>query len=370
MLFTIIIIFIFSGYTLMVVYLIGGWLKSNSIERRSHNPSTLFSIIVPFRDEEDAIAQCIDSLSQLDYPKNLFEVLLVNDHSEDTSVSIISERIESLSNFRLMELTGKTGKKAALEFGISKSIHSVITTTDADCTFNTKWLSDLAAFMEETNANMIIAPVLFKHHTLFSKIQALDFLSLTGTMIATHLLEKKILSNGANLTFKKSSFNEVDGYKNIDSIPTGDDILLMQKFNEVFSDKVRLLKTTGSAVYTNPSSKLSPFIHQRIRWASKIGSHQNTFSKILGIIVFLTNCSLLLLLLLTALKLMFVEFFIVTFIVKCIIDFLFLFLIARSFKEKRLLWLIIITELFNMFIIPIVTIASLFKGYTWKGREY
>ncbi|MBL4623856.1 MAG: glycosyltransferase [Flavobacteriales bacterium] len=352
------------------MYLIIGWLRSKTYIKNSSISSTKFSVIIPFRNEEDNIELCIDSLSKLNYPQDLFEIILINDNSEDNSELVVNKKITLLTNFKLLNLTEKQGKKAALELGISKAKYPLITTTDADCTFHIDWLSNLSSFYEETQPNMIIAPVLFTQNNLFSKIQALDFLSLTGTMISFNAFGKNILSNGANLTFEKTAHKNVNGYANIDSIPTGDDILLMQKFTEAYPEKIRLLKSKNGVVYTAPSKNLLEFINQRIRWASKIGSHQSFLSKILGLILFLTNASLLVLLGLAVVNLKLVEFFIVPFALKCIIDFLFLFLIALFFGEKRLLWYIITAEIFNMFMIPIVTIASFFQGYTWKGRQY
>ena len=361
---------IFSCYGILVLYLLIGWISSKTNVPIISSPTTKISILVPFRNEEDNIEMCIESLAKLDYPTELFEIILINDNSEDNSAAIVNNKIISLTNFKLLNLEGAKGKKASIALGISVSKHSLITTTDADCTFQKNWLSTLSYFYQDTHAKMIIAPVLFKHNNLFSKIRALDFLSLTGTMISSHSLNQKILSNGANLTFEKSAFNAVNGYADIDSIPTGDDILLMQKFAKTYPEGIKTIKNKNSVVFTKPAHNWAEFVNQRVRWASKIGSHQNIFSKILGAIVLLTNASLLVVLGLTVINIKLVEFFLVPFALKCFIDFLFLFLVAFSFKEKRLLWLIIFTEIFNVFVIPIITIASFFKGYSWKGRQY
>ena len=361
---------IFLCYGILVLYLIIGWLVSKTYVPITSIPTTKISVLVPFRNEKENIERCIESLSKLNYPENLFEVILINDTSDDNSGTLVSNKIDNLFNFTLLNLTEKQGKKSALELGISTAKYNLITTTDADCTFQKDWLNILSSFYQDTQAKMIIAPVLFKHSNLFSKIQALDFLSLTGTMVSTHALNNKILSNGANLTFEKSTFNTVNGYTNIDSVPTGDDILLMQKFSERYPKEVKVIKNKGGIVYTNSAHNSSDFINQRIRWASKIGKHQKHFSKIIGLIVFLSNASLLVSLGLTAINIKLVEFFLVPFILKCFIDFLFLFLVALFFGEKRLLWLIVFTEIFNVFVIPIISITSFFKGYSWKGRQY
>ncbi len=363
------IITIFSSYLLLVLYLIMGWLKSNSNTVRIQHPAAKFSIIIPFRNEKESIETCIQSLSELNYPTDFFELILVNDNSTDNSAHITAEKIKNLSNAKLFDLK-KKGKKAALELGIAMANNPIIITTDADCNFQSSWLKCINQFYCETNAKMIVGPVLFNYQNIFDKIQALDFLSLTGTAISTHAHNHKILSNGANLIFEKKTFTDLNGYYLIDNVPTGDDILLMNKFNNVYPNSIKILKNIDCTVRTAPQKNLAKYLNQRIRWASKISSHQNTFSKVLGLIIFLSNSLLLILLILGVVNIKLIGFFMIPFVLKCFIDFLFLFLVARFFREKRLLWLIVITEIFNVLTIPIIAASSLIKGYSWKGRQY
>ena len=365
-----IILTVFSSYLILVIYLITGWLKSNSKPQQTPTHNAKFSIIIPFRDEILSIKSCIQSLCELNYPKDFYELILVNDNSTDNSAHFADEEIKNLPNAQLLNLTKKKGKKAALELGISMANNPIIITTDADCNYQTSWLKSINRLYQETNAKMIIGPVLFSYQNIFDKIQALDFLSLTGTTISTHACNHKILSNGANLIFEKKAFTDINGYSHIDSIPTGDDILLLQKFDSAYPNSIKMLKNLDCIVRSAPAKNFAEYLNQRIRWASKISSHQNTFSQILGIIIFLSNSSLLVLLLLCIVNINLLEFFMIPFVLKCIIDFLFLFLVARFFGEKRLLWFLVITELFNMFTVPIITITSIFKGYSWKGRQY
>lgn len=351
-------------YCCFVLYLIIGWLNN----KRSASPKidcNQISIIIPFRNEQDNILFCLKSISELNYPKDLLEVILVSDHSNDSSVEIITEFIKSQSNYSLIELSDEHGKKAALKTGIKAASYEYIQTIDADCTVCKNWLN----FDIEQSDSMLARPVLFYHKNLFEKIQALDFLSLTGTMFSTFGNKSPILCNGANLLFRKEEFVQIGGYTKIDESPSGDDILLMQKFLENKLN-VRGDLSTESVVYTSPNRTLSEFFSQRIRWASKIGKFQSSLSKYIGLIIFLINFSLLVSLALSFVNSELVEFFVVPFVLKCVIDFLFLFLVASYFEERRLLWYLIITELFNMVTVPIIAILSSTKKYTWKGRQY
>lgn len=370
MLINLVIGIVCASYVVLLFILIIGWFSTDKADIASQIPKTTFSIVVPFRNEVKNIYSCINSLLQLNYPESLFEVILVNDHSNDNTEAIIDNLIKDKTNFHLHSLKSKSGKKQALTHGIKTAISQYIVTTDADCTHHTSWLTVLNNKIQSTNAAMVVAPVQFTQTSIFSRLLALDFLSLTGTMTSFHSLNHPILSNGANLTFEKKKFYQVKGYESEIPIASGDDILLLQKFRELTPTKIELLLNKAATVKTIAPESIKAYLSQRIRWASKISSHQNFLSKLVGLIVLFTNTTLLLLFCSALLKHDFVEIFLLLFIAKCIIDFLFLFLISSFFGVKRLLWWIILTELFNMIMIPTVSVGSLFFKYNWKGRKH
>ncbi len=173
-------------YIALIIVLIFGWFMADKSTILKQNPTTTFSIIVPFRNEEVNISACLNSLLHLGYPSSLFEVILVNDHSHDNSVHIINSIISDWANFHLISLQNESGKKAALTFGIKQAKSEYIVTTDADCTYNSFWLSELNNKIQSTHPHMVVAPVQFKQGPVFSQLLALDFLSLTGTMASFH----------------------------------------------------------------------------------------------------------------------------------------------------------------------------------------
>src|SRR5690242_11685519 len=70
----------------------------------SLKPLTRFSIIIPARNEEENIGKCINSILQNDYPQNLYEVIVVDDFSDDSTAGIIKKIQEQFFNLRLIEL--------------------------------------------------------------------------------------------------------------------------------------------------------------------------------------------------------------------------------------------------------------------------
>ena len=72
-------------YVVFILELIFCFDKGKSFLRTDEKPVTKFSIIVPFRNEEKNLPKLLKSISKLNYPKDLFEIILVDDFSTDAS---------------------------------------------------------------------------------------------------------------------------------------------------------------------------------------------------------------------------------------------------------------------------------------------
>ena len=83
MVITIVLYLIILSYCFAIIALIYGFTKVNTIEYTGLTPKTKFSIIVPFRNEAENLPILLESLSKLNYPMELFEVILVDDFSEE-----------------------------------------------------------------------------------------------------------------------------------------------------------------------------------------------------------------------------------------------------------------------------------------------
>src|SRR5436190_3334899 len=159
----------------------------------NHRPQTKISVIIPARNEEDNITRCLDSVCDQSYPKELFEVLVVDDHSTDNTAAIIKTYAEqNVKLISLKEFVTATAinsyKKKAIEIAIQQSTGELIVTTDADCTMNENWLQTIATFYEDKKPAFIVMPVGIRLAAnlntplgVFLQVfQALDFMTLQG----------------------------------------------------------------------------------------------------------------------------------------------------------------------------------------------
>ena len=242
---------------------------------------TKFSIVIPFRNEAENLPKLLDSIAKLNYPKAFFEVILVDDNSEDKSVSIINKILDTKSlkkdftridNIRIIknEITSNSPKKDAITSAIKASKFNWIITTDADCVLPKYWLDTFDEFIQTKHTNCIVAPVTYHgNNSFFNRFQTVDFLSLQGATIGGFGIKKPFMCNGANFCYRRSLFQQLKGFEGNTDIASGDDIFLLEKLIEHDVKKVHYLKSIKAIVKTNPTSTVSNLIQQRLRWASK-----------------------------------------------------------------------------------------------------
>ena len=128
-------------YALLFTYYLFGWLTLKNSETTSGAPSTKISVIIPVRNEEESIGDCLGDLANQDYPKELFEIIVVDDHSTDDTLKVISAY--QANNIKVLEFRDENVrsafKKQAINLGIENATGDLIMTTDADCRMNEKW---------------------------------------------------------------------------------------------------------------------------------------------------------------------------------------------------------------------------------------
>ncbi|MDY7395868.1 glycosyltransferase [Aureibaculum sp. 2210JD6-5] len=366
---------ILTIYTLLILWLIIGFDKVKPFEKKVETPKNKFSIIIPFRNEENNLIELLNSLSLLNYPNDFFEIFMVDDDSEDNSVEVIGHFKTRRPNLPIQILKNqrKSGspKKDAIETAIQKAKFDWIITTDADCVVPKNWLQTFDTFIINYQPKLIAAPVTYAiGNSFLEQFQLFDFLSLQAATIGGFGINKPFLCNGANLCYEKSAFVEVNGFEGNAQIASGDDIFLLEKMKNKFPEKVHFLKSKEVIVFTKPQPTFSSLISQRVRWAAKTSSLKGSLVKFIGIIVFLLNSLLVSALFLVLLGYFNLQFLLILFGIKLIIDFVLLMksykLFGHSFHFTKYFVSSLCYPFFSMFVV----ILSFKKGYQWKNRTF
>ncbi|MFN8154153.1 MAG: glycosyltransferase [Bacteroidia bacterium] len=249
----------------------------------------LVSLIVPVRNEARQLTALLQSLKNQDYPSIHTEWIFVDDHSEDETYALLSQ--ENDRRLKILRLpSGKTGKKAALTMGIQAAQGSMVITTDADCIPMPEWISTLIAVAEQTQAIMVCGAVqISERGDLMSAFQAMETgvlqISGAGSLNTGHPL----LNTGTSLCFRKSAWENVNGYSDTEQIASGDDTFLMLKFQQKYPGRVIPCLYKAAIVSTAPAGNWKEILQQRIRWNGKVKHYPPGSIHMTGIIVLLSG---------------------------------------------------------------------------------
>ncbi|WEK36748.1 MAG: glycosyltransferase [Candidatus Pseudobacter hemicellulosilyticus] len=375
--FLLIFFLLLLAYAVLINYYHQAWYKLPVYQPPATRPDTAISVIIPMRNEAENIPALLDSLEQQDYPAQLVELVLVDDHSTDSTASLLeaaanrSGRIKAISLEQWLQQTGdsRAFKKKAIEAGVHHATGTLIVTTDADCRFHPQWLSTLAAFQASTNAAFIAAPVrIIPKGSLVSLFQTLDFLTLQGITAAAVSKRAHSMCNGANLAYLKQVFQEVGGFANIDQLPSGDDMFLMHKIYTRYPERVFYLKSPSAIVDTAPVESWKAFFNQRIRWASKADSYDDKRIFWVLLLVYLINVAFLALAVTAFFKGLWAFFFGLLLLAKLLIEFPFVHTVAIFFGQQRLMRYFPFFQPLHIGYTIIAGWLGKFGKYEWKGR--
>ncbi|MEP2936136.1 MAG: glycosyltransferase [Gilvibacter sp.] len=361
-------------YLATLLYFANGYKKVSLLTFKEAPPKVGFSIIIPFRNEDRRLQPLLASLLELSYPSELLEVLFIDDASTDDSVNTINTVLKHAPfSYRILknQLDSQSPKKAAITLGISKAQFDWILTTDADCKLPDTWLGAFNAIINSESPDFIAAPVRFGIEPIsgfLSHFAQNEAFAILVTTIGSYGHDAPILSNGANLAYKKVWFNQVRGFEGNNHIASGDDVFMLQK--AIASDaNIAYLKSPLAVVQTKTESSLKGFLSQRIRWASKTTAVKNRAATMAAAIIVLTNLWFLTLFVAIFFASINSWYFAIFAIFKMIVDLWYISKVdnVMSTVPSRHFGLV---QIMYPLVILFVILGSLLGGYKWKGRGF
>lgn len=358
-------------YSAAIIFLHRGWKKIPYFFSDHHTPKTSVSILIAARNEDRYIGRVIDCILNQNYPSHLVELIVIDDHSTDATSDIVLSY--GSKGVKLITLNEKeklnSYKKKAITEAIHQSAGELIITTDADCHMGPNWLNSIIAFYETGNYKIISSPVVYAEETnSFENLQTLEFLFLIGLGAAGIGNKMPSTCNGANLAYRRDVFVELKGFKGIDDLASGDDELFLHKVAAAYPQGVGFCKSRDAIVFTQAKETLSEFIQQRKRWASKSTRYKNKKIVFLGVAIWIFNSLMLVNFVGGFFNPVFWSLGAVSFAVKLVLEFIFLYSISTFAKRKSLLWYQPLLSFTHIFYFVYIGVAGNTGKYLWKGR--
>ena len=336
----------------------------------SGNPDSFpfLSVIVPARNEEERLLTCLKSILQQDYPGG-FELILIDDHSEDNTL-LLAEKLALDSPSLSIYANPGVGKKAALAHGVAKARGEFIFQTDADCKLSPSWLKAMQACFDDKTA-FVSGPIALDYiGYFFQPLQALESMGLVIFGAGFLLAGKPNMANGANMAYRKSVFEELNGFKGVDHVASGDDELLLQKIKLSGKYSLTFCKNPRAIVRTPAASNWATFKEQRIRWVSKARAYVDRLPNLIQGISYLAFLFFPILLIASFWQPFYLKVLLWAFLGKLLVDLVLMYQAARFFHNLQVLrWFIPLQFLYIPYVLWIGMAGILAKSYSWKGRN-
>ena len=340
--------------------------------KKQNNYTPPVSVIIPARNEEKNIGALLEDLLNQDYPPERLEIVVVDDCSDDNTRNIVEGMIANNKRIRLSGTRNSqspyTHKKRAVHQGILSSSGEIIMTTDADCRIPKSWVSRTVSYFVP-EIDLVTGDVIVEGSGFVGWLEALEATGIHA--MAAGLMNSRfpITCNGANLAYRRSAFERVNGFEGIGHMVSGDDDLLMQKIAKEKSSCVAFISGKETAVYNNAVKSPGEFFARRARWASKILRYPSAGAIALLTIFFAFFVSVPVWLVLALFGTVGFVPLVAGFVLKVSGDILLTFFGAIKRGQVRLMLIFPVAEVLHIPYIIFVTLHGVFGSFEWRGRR-
>ncbi|HMA63613.1 MAG: glycosyltransferase [Fibrobacterota bacterium] len=361
-------------YITVILLLLRGLLSLRSYnEQKPYS----YSIVIAARNEESNLRACLDNVLNQSIDRSRYEVIVVDDRSEDTTLDIALEYVDKYENMKVIHIEdvpeGLSPKKHAVSQGVKLADHEIVVFTDADCIVPREWLMSINKTFGETTG-LVQGITKYSYVDGMSKtfwgLQAVDFISHGIVAAAAIGANVPINSNANNFAFRKDAFREIGGYgSDSGKVVSGDDDLLLQKIWKSRKWKIRFMIESTAAVTTIPTKTVKGVLEQRKRWGSKtVHYHPLQVALLSGIFLFyLCICGSLIC------GLFFPQCLLWTLgliILKTVGEMVLMIPGTRIFHQVNLRKWILPASLLQLPLVLFAVFAGVFGKFKWKGQKF
>jgi poly-beta-1,6-N-acetyl-D-glucosamine synthase len=356
-------------YGVLILILSSFW-KPDPLSDYKDGSKASVTVIIPFRNEEINLARLINSIKNLTYRP--FQVIFVNDRSQDKGSDILEDLIEQNLDFDIhfvmLDNDGE-GKKEAIKTAIKSAIGTYILTTDADCLLPQNWIEIMVAQLSSPKVKMTAGPIMtLGGNNFFDHFQQIEWASILLITQAGFEWGNPIMCSAANMAYKKSAFEEAKPYENNLGHLSGDDEFLLKKIHSLYGADA-IVYNINNLVFTNPQSSWKNLFSQRLRWISKWKLHHSVSH-----VVFATLPWLIQTIFISSVILLFsgktgLIVFSILWITKVSVEQRVLGKVLKSYGISHGALAFFLTGIIHPFYVFFIGLGSLSGKFEWKGRS-
>jgi len=254
-------------YAVYPLYLLVGIKKLIYNKNRSMSLAPV-SVIVSAKNEEHHISSCLDALIKQSYPKDHYEIIVIDDASTDQTASIIQKYAGKYSFIKLLRSHDKgfkSSKKSALFAGVREASGEYLFFTDADCQPPENWLKSMFCYFDEHTGLVAGFSPQTSHSSLWSNVLFADSLAAACVAAGSIGWQHGVTCTGRNVAVRRTALNDIGVYENFPDSLSGDDDFLLQLIAKHPDWKVNYSTLPESVVPASGPSNVQSFMRQKQR---------------------------------------------------------------------------------------------------------
>lgn len=239
------------------------------------------SVIIAARNDSNNLFENLPFILEQDHPQ--FEVIVVNHQSQDDTFYILNALIRQYPHLRVINVEKnqhlKFGKKLPLTLGIKGAKYENLLFTDADCRPGSRnWLMKMTQNLSDDTEIVLGYGPLKETKGFLNSLIRFDTTWIAMNYFAFAKAKVPYMGVGRNLSYKKSAFERVSGFKSHYSLSSGDDDLFIQ---EAANRKNTTVVLDPETFMESPaSSSWESFVRQKSRHFTT-SPHYKVFKKLL-----------------------------------------------------------------------------------------
>ena len=187
----------------------------------------LVSVVVPVRNRPEEIQACLQSLLELDYPKEKLEVLVVDDASTDRTAMVVSG-----FPVQLIRLAEQRQAPFCRNLGGRKAGGEILAFIDSDCLADPGWLKELVPVFRDPSVGAVGGKVAshYNEKNLDRYEQVMSSLSMGNWPRRSTKKEPFFYVPSCNLLVRRQAFLKVDGFQ--EELVVGEDVDLCWRLQD------------------------------------------------------------------------------------------------------------------------------------------
>jgi len=226
------------------------------------------SVLVPAHNEEKVIGNTVDAIARAYYPRDKFEIIVINDNSTDGTGEVLKEKQKLYPNLKVLEIKpplGAKGKSNALNQGLKIAKGDYILVYDADNTPERKAIYNLVRFIiKDDNLGAVVGKFRTRNKdknllTRFINIETLSFQWLIQAS-RNYFLGLTTIP-GTNFIIRKDLLEKIGGW-NIHSLTEDTELTI-----RIYKEGYRIKWIPQAVTWEQEPERLKIWIKQRTRWA-------------------------------------------------------------------------------------------------------